>query len=444
MLFGGKMVRKIKSIYEYFQNYTEEEIDSLIRELSPEEKALIIARYGEDLHNPMGNGSFTRDKSHKFYSALVPKMKRLLAERKVKDLEKIISRNADLELKKRLLELIKSGNNNNEICTILSITPQQLYSILLDLKNNGMTIFRKYYSDGSIKYRKAHSFPELRKATRLEQDKAIITNPKENNLKILIISDLHFGNELERLDLIDRAYDYCINNGIHIILSGGDLIDGSFSNGNQKISDLYEQIEFFLKNYPYDKSILTFSVAGDHDLSAFRSDSLNIIEACNNFRHDIVFGGYNNTGINVKNDQILLYHHINNGAMRDTGAPIILHGHHHKYKTSMKGNLLDVTIPSLSNINQPMPSVLELDLDFYKGYISNAVIKQVYFGNQDIILGESSFDLLSNREVTYEAIRNIETYKVPESVSDENRQHVKREPKQLSQTEKFYRRYGRR
>lgn len=63
---------------------------------------------------------------------------------------------------------------------------------------------------------------------------AIITELQENNLKLLVISDLHFGNELERIDLVNRAYNYCIKNNIHIILCTGDIVDGSYSSGVQK------------------------------------------------------------------------------------------------------------------------------------------------------------------------------------------------------------------
>lgn len=420
------MGKKLKTIYEYLCKYTEKEIDDMIYDLSLDEKILIRDRYGDDLHNPVENDSFTQRKRQRYYAYLVPKMKRLLAERKIGDLEARFTGNAELDLKKQLLELIDCRKNNKEICEILNINEQQLYYLLLDLKNTGMMISRKYYSDGSIQYKPIHTFPELKKASLFEQDRTIITDSKENNLKFLIISDLHFGNELERLDLINRAYNYCIKNGINVILSGGDLIDGTHTQGEQKISDLYKQIEYFIKNYPYDKNILTFSVAGDHDISAFISDSLSIIEMCNNFRHDIVIGGYNNTGINIKNDQILLYHRIEGGNMRYTTAPLILHGHFHKYTTRMKDNSLNVSIPSLSDINQPMPSALELNLDFNKGYINNATIKHIYFGNQDIVLSESTFDLLTNRTVNYEPIRNIEPYKEYGSVEDEEKQLVKK------------------
>ena len=77
--------------------------------------------------------------------------------------------------------------------------------------------------------------------------------------------------------IYNGAKNYCIKNDIHIILCGGDLIDGSFSKGSQKISDLYQQIDYFIKNYPHDDSILTFGVAGDHDLSALGKFSINMM-----------------------------------------------------------------------------------------------------------------------------------------------------------------------
>ncbi len=323
----------------------------------------------------------------------------------------------ELVLKKQLLELIDRKKNNKEICETLNISTGQLYSLLLDLKNNGIMLSRKYYSDGSLKYKPIYTFFDLKKASLFETDKTIITDSKENEIKLLAISDLHFGNELERIDLINRAFNYCTKKNINIILCGGDLIDGTFSRSNQKISNLQEQIEYFIKNYPYDKNILTFSVAGDHDISAFTHESLCLIEKCNNYRHDIIIGGYNNAVINIKNDQILLHHHIDAGNTRISTAPIILHGHIHRYKTYIKDNALNVILPSLSNINQPMPTALELKISFNKGFFDVVGIKQIYFGEKDIVISESFFDLLKNRTVVFDDIKNIESFK---HVLDEN------------------------
>lgn len=85
-----------------------------------------------------------------------------------------------------------------------------------------------------------------------------------------------------------------------------------------------------------------------------------------------------------------------------------------------------------------MPSALELDINFNKGYIANSVIKHIYFGEQDIILSESIFDLLKGRTVNYEPIRNIESFKEPK----DQKTLKKIKTGRLSQIEKFEMKYG--
>lgn len=394
------MGRNLQTIYEYFSDYTEEQVNNVIYGLSVDEILVIKSRFGNDLHNPSSQSDWGKENSNKYYGSIIPKMKRRLA--------KLLEQEKDVDdHQAHLLQLIKEGKNNREICEIFNISFNQLYDELLKLKTKGVKYSRKYYSDGSIKYNKIKKLKKLNENV----NKTIITDNQENNMKFLLISDLHFGNEFENLGLIDRAYNYCIKNGINIILCGGDFIDGSFSKSPQKITDLYDQIEYFIKNYPQDKNILTFGVAGDHDFSTLKRASLDIIEICNNRRHDIIIGGYNNAEINIKNDKIHLFHNILGGRMHSAQAPIILCGHLHKYMTQQKNNSLYITLPTLSNINQQMPSVLELDVSFSKGYISSAVIKHLYFGTQDFVLSESEFNLLNERNSNNNEIKNVEGYR---------------------------------
>lgn len=433
---------KLKSIYEYLSDYSKEEIDSALSKLSFQEKVLLTDRYGSDLDNPISSNGFTHEKSVKFYGSLIPKIKKLLIEQKNIVQEDPASEKenslVETELEEKVLDLIDDNKSNNNICETLNINYEQLYQLLLNLKNKGLMLSRKYYSDGSIKYKRAKSITDLKSMNFFKADRAIITDSKENNLKFLAISDLHFGNSLERLDLINRAFDYCIKNNINIILCGGDLIDGAYTRGEQVITNLYKQIEYFIKNYPSDKNILTFSVAGDHDQSVLNKASLNIIDTCNNYRHDIIIGGYNNMRIFLKNDELFLQHKQDNNFTYQNSAPIILSGHLHKYSIDAKNNILNVTIPSLSNICQKMPSCLELNLQFNKGYIETALIKQIYFGNENIILNEMMCDLPSNRLIKYESINNIESYKNQEVVSSNPVQMIKKRP---SQIDKFNQRY---
>ncbi|MDO5003135.1 MAG: hypothetical protein Q4E39_02770 [bacterium] len=72
------MAGKYQTIYEYLNDYTKEQIDEMLEKLSDEEKALVLARYGEDLNNPVF-GKLSKQQRDRFYGALVPKMKKLLS-----------------------------------------------------------------------------------------------------------------------------------------------------------------------------------------------------------------------------------------------------------------------------------------------------------------------------------------------------------------------------
>lgn len=97
-----EMPKKLKTIYEYFNGYTREQIDEMLEKLSEEERNLIKARYGEDLSNPV-TGKLSKEQTSKFYGSLVPKMKRLLLKLNITREErktKTENNNSDLDNKK--------------------------------------------------------------------------------------------------------------------------------------------------------------------------------------------------------------------------------------------------------------------------------------------------------------------------------------------------------
>lgn len=84
--------KKLQTIYEYFSDYTKEQVNDMLIKLSDEEFSLITLRYGKDLNNPKTNVDFTPEIRTKFYGSLIPKMKRLLSnpEGKRKPRKKVI------------------------------------------------------------------------------------------------------------------------------------------------------------------------------------------------------------------------------------------------------------------------------------------------------------------------------------------------------------------
>lgn len=398
------MIKTLKTIYELFCNYTEKEIEDVIENLSSDDKLLIYLRYGDDFHNPVTSKDWDSEKTKKFYGHVIPKInrqlsnnrKQMLVSKEKSNLGQVLETIpapiyiSNIDYSSKIYDMLERGVSSSEMCKRLNISSNQLYDELLKLKNKGIAYSRKYFSDGSITYRRISAHRNLNSHNKeiLEANRTIFFNKSGDKLKALVISDLHFGNELERIDLVNRAFNYCKKNNINIILCGGDIIDGCFSMGKQKISNPHEQLEYFMKNYPQDKNILTFSVGGDHDSSALCMASVDMITAFENFRHDFVMCGYSNAIINVNNDKIQLYHHNRGGRLIFTSAPIVLHGHSHKYFVKVVNNVLHITLPTLSNIMQPMPTALELEFSFINGYIDNVIVKQIYFDSQDILLSE--------------------------------------------------------
>ena len=300
----------------------------------------------------------------------------------------------------KLLNLIDEGKSCNEICKELNITSNQLFTKLTNLRNKGINFNSKYYSSGEITYSQIKNYEQLMRINSKNYT-TLITKPNEGELRVLAISDLHFGSSKERVDLVNRAFDYCTKNNINIIFNCGDMIDGTFGQIEKDIEDVYGQIEHFIKDYPFDKNILTFGVAGDHDLSALTKSGQDFITALKSSRQDIIVPSYNNVTLFVKNDKIVLHHNITDGKNGQPNA-LMLCGHPHKYRAYVtKENALSIAVPSLSDINESIPTALDMDIIFKDGLITNVTIRQIEFDDKDYVLSENLYSSLgdSNYEV---------------------------------------------
>ena len=71
------MSKKAQSIYEYFNEYTKEQIDEAINSLTEEERLLVYKRYGNNLTNPVKT-KLIKEENDKFYGSIIPKIKRKL------------------------------------------------------------------------------------------------------------------------------------------------------------------------------------------------------------------------------------------------------------------------------------------------------------------------------------------------------------------------------
>ncbi len=73
----------VKTIYEYFKNYSKKEVDKVLSTLSDESLELIRIRYGDDLTVPVNN-KLTEEQRKKFYGSVMAQIKRLLENPDIK------------------------------------------------------------------------------------------------------------------------------------------------------------------------------------------------------------------------------------------------------------------------------------------------------------------------------------------------------------------------
>ena len=366
-----------KTIYDYLSCYPKEEVDNALSSLSLSDREIIDWRL---------KGLKSSDLSYKrFYDTVIPKLRRQIEK-------SIESKKFKFDCNIELLELLKKNLTCREICRTLDISSQDLHRELLKLKGLGVDTLKEYGFDGSIKYHEVRYTKEVRSLEDVGS-KAINVPEKINKVKLLLVSDLHFGNSLQRLDLVNKAFDYCVANGINLILCGGDFVDGSFTCGKQCVSDPYKQVEFFLNNYPRDDSILTFGVGGDHDLSLLHRYGLNLIKLCDDYRHDIVIGDFGNTLVGLKKSFIQLYHSSAGNRLSKPLGEIILHGHHHKFKieTNCNEDKIDILLPALCDIISIEPSALELTINFKGNSMENIGLKQIGLKEKPCVLSEFDY-----------------------------------------------------
>lgn len=108
-------MKKLQTIYEYFKNYTRDQINEMLTRLTEEERTLITARYGENLDNPVST-KLTKEQTDKFYGTLVPKMKKLLSNptgerRKQRQKKEIIQQSEVAEPTSAILETSPSHSS---------------------------------------------------------------------------------------------------------------------------------------------------------------------------------------------------------------------------------------------------------------------------------------------------------------------------------------------
>lgn len=292
---------------------------------------------------------------------------------------------------REVLSLVEKGMSISQISYLLDLNYQEIYDYLNRLHFEGFNISRTYYANGDTSY-------ELIKHSKFtnKNKNVLITEPEDNTIDLLVVSDFHLGSHCEDYQLInDIYYNYCIDNNIHIVLNAGDLLEGVVNLPNIK-KPWDEQVYDAINNLPRINNILTFVVLGNHDHSILMNFGQNIRDVIKNYRDDIIPLGYGQAELKIKNDLIVLQHPLLVKEFKKSmyDHKVIIRGHGHSSKLRCDGNNYIIYAPSLSNLNfnkSSFPGAIRLTLKMYLGLIEEIYIENLtYFHHKLYTTSEDS------------------------------------------------------
>lgn len=301
------------------------------------------------------------------------------------------------EINNKILDMIKEGKSIEEISNFVNLSYKQIFNRISSLQNNGYYINRNYYTDGNITY-------TLNKDNCYIDDNEFNLINDKKFVRMIVISDLHIGSFQSDEEAINTIYDYCIKNGINVIIMCGDLINGTRPKENN-IIDSENQVEYFIKNYPFDKNIINLYVKGDHDKSLYTNFKQSLSLAVYKRRHDLcsitkkdIYS--NNNVISINNNKIAVAHEQDkcDSASNLDDIKLQIYGHLHISKNIFnvnKNSAPRIFIPALCRLSNDgqmnIPRAVELQLYLNNKYELEVVNKKdlIILNNKVLLDGET-------------------------------------------------------
>ena len=106
-----RVKRSLNNLYEYYDMYSEDQVDRMLSLLDDDSKKLLILRYGGDLKNPIINKKMPKELKTIFYANVLSKMTRILKRIAKEDSESSISKSSEDIIKKE-----KSNKKTQQVC----------------------------------------------------------------------------------------------------------------------------------------------------------------------------------------------------------------------------------------------------------------------------------------------------------------------------------------
>ena len=202
------------------------------------------------------------------------------------------------ELVDKIKYLIKKKRTLDQICGDLKLNANEVIGLVTILRNSGELVD---FVNGEI----------IRLNKEVTSGNELFIRDDSNVLKLLIVSDTHFGNKSDRPDIVNYLYDKADKEGIKYVLHGGDLTDGYYPNRPQQIYELKacgfdEQVDYTVKKYPHFEH--TYFIGGNHDATHIRNGGGDICRAIAAQRSDMIYLGPESADLSIGKLKIHLHH----------------------------------------------------------------------------------------------------------------------------------------
>lgn len=243
------------------------------------------------------NGKFTESQWQRFF----PKFGNFLTAAEViqtpESPRQIETQELEVAIKKSLK---KSPMSVNELSNSLNVDNKVVNTVVGDMQNRGTMV---------------HSLPDGRldlftpAALDVGKDVHDFQDRGDGWDMIGFTSDNHLCNTHCRLDVLNAAYDFFSENGIALVVNGGNWIDGEAKFNKRELvvpPGMDNQLDYLIDNWPVRQGITTKFVAGD-DHEGWYSQRENIeigkylqLRAEDQGRHDLKYLGYGEADIALR------------------------------------------------------------------------------------------------------------------------------------------------
>ncbi len=232
-------------------------------------------------------------------------------ERLKKEFDKLEKRTVEYEIENYLKEEIIIENKEiiNRIIELLfkkRSTKLEIVDYLDDERvdeNNILSYLIKAREDINIKTTSFGSNPiyEIIEPEVKKNQSLILDSNNSNTIDILLTSDYHMNRlNIKTINNIEKTYDYCQNNNIHLIINLGDL----FGFYDTELSDYLKYqtgtklVEQAIHLYPRRKDIYTAILGGNHDKDSLKY-GYDALELFGKEREDIISLGYDHASLSI-------------------------------------------------------------------------------------------------------------------------------------------------